>query len=130
MFFGNAANIIGAITASVGFIMLVYSMYIFYQIKRATPVHGMVVGNFQEFSTRGFLWKEKVEYEWNGTKNYYITVARTFKRGSHPLTLYVDEKGNVYEKGNAISKLLLGLFIVAMGIVMFGIGANINSILS
>jgi hypothetical protein len=112
------ARCIAALICSVGGVLTLSGLIDFANMHGAQKIVGTVVDYTQEYSSRGFLWKARVSYTFNGNECFYITRARTTRRGSTTIALYINEKGRIYEKTHAIEKTILGSVILLGTLIM------------
>ena len=102
----------------VGLIFIIRGLLTLSQCKSAELVNAEVVDMFQEYSARGFLWKAKVVYERAGKQHFYITRARSFKRGTCEIPIYIAQNGTIYEKSHAVAVFATGVGIVIGAIII------------
>ena len=108
----------------IGLLFMIRGLLTLQQCKSAQLVHAEIVDMFQEYSSRGFLWKAKVVYERAGKEHFYITRARSFKRGTGTVPIYIASNGAVYERAHAISVfssgigIIIGAFVIAILMIL------------
>ena len=91
-------------------------------IKSCTVIDGEIVGFTQEYSSRGFIRKAKVQYEFAGKTRTYISPARTFKRYTgEPIKLHVTEKGKIVDKWRAIEFSAIGALMIVISIILLSL---------
>jgi hypothetical protein len=112
------ARIIGSIICGVGVLFLAFGVIEMIKISSATKVVGNVIDFVQEYTSRGFLWKAKVEFEHDGIQRTHITRARTMRRGSGPINLYVSKNGQVMEKLHAIENIIFGTLALLISFII------------
>jgi hypothetical protein len=112
------ARCIAALICGMGGIFLLSGLIDVANIHGAQKVLGTVVDYVQEYTTRGFLWKAKVAYTLNNQECFHITKARTMKRGTATVNLYVGTNGKIYEKAYAIEKMVFGGLILLATIIV------------
>lgn len=81
-------------------------------------VVGSVTDCVQEYTNRGFLWKTKVSYEYDGKERFYVLRARAFRRGSGDVNLRVTKRGRVVEIGHMVEKLIFGIVAIVVAIAL------------
>ncbi len=70
-YLSNVVHLIGLIMLVSGLFMLGASCYKFIISRGYKTVYGNIVDFTQEYSTRGFIWKAKIEYEVDEKKYFY-----------------------------------------------------------
>lgn len=109
----------------VGFAILTIGLYIFINgavnmvaTTKARRIQGTIVDCVQEYTARGFIWKVRVEYILDGVTNFYITKARTSRRSSGPISIYINKRGRIIERENAIWNITFGLFMIVVATIV------------
>lgn len=113
------AQVVGSIICAVGFFILLSGIIGLIATTKAQKVRGTIVDSVQEYTTRGFIWKAKVEYTLNNTTYFYITKLRTLRRGSDTIYLYVNKRGKIIEIGNVVWNIVFGIGAIGVAIMVF-----------
>jgi hypothetical protein len=87
-------------------------------LVHAQAVVGDIVDFVQEYTTRGFLWKAKVQYQRDGITHTYITRARTTRRGTDHIKIYITDRGRIIEFNYMIEKIIIALISFALAFTM------------
>ena len=114
---------IGCALLLLGSFLMLRSIIAFVRIGSATVVPGRVVDHVQEYTSRGFIWKAKVAYVFNGEARFHVMSARTLRRGSDEIKLYLTKRGRVVEKEFAIESLVVGIIAIAIAAIIFSVAA-------
>jgi hypothetical protein len=120
----TAHTIINTATALIfgfGLVLIMIQIINLIMTKGSTKVVGRITNFFQEFTSRGFLWKASVEYELDGQTYKYITRARTARRSSGRMKLYITKRGRVIEPAHMVEMTLLGAVAIGIAIALYGV---------
>lgn len=101
-----------------GLVMISIAIYNLVRAKKCTKITADIYDVCQEYTARGFIWKDRIKFEWNGEKRNYITRARSMNRGCGKLDIYVDEKGRVIEPKKCIENIGIGVIAMICALVV------------
>lgn len=110
--------IVCALLMGTGLAFVSIALYNLIATKKAQKIEADIYDVCQEYTARGFIWKDRIKFEWNGQKRNYITKARSFSRGCGTLTIYVDGKGRVIEPKKCIENILIGTLAIIISLVI------------
>lgn len=102
--------------------LIAFSVIILYNGEKCLKLRKVrtnVIDNRQEFTSRGFLWKDIVQLEIDGKTIHYTTRGRSFKRGYGSVVLYVhDKKKWIFERNFCFEMIFAGLLVLTVAIVL------------
>lgn len=118
---GLLENIMYVVCGLIGFfglVMVSISVFNLIKTKKCTKITADIYDVCQEYTARGFIWKDRIKFVWNGEKRNYITKARSFSRGCGKLDIFVDEKGRVIEPKKCIENICIGAVAMLCALIV------------
>lgn len=113
----NFATIFGGIITAVASLLVLFVLVQLCRIASAQKITAKIVDNFQEFTSRGFLWKNQIIYELNGETIKYKMKSRSLTRRTGDITIYLTNKGNIIEIGRLLELGFLAVLLFIIGII-------------
>lgn len=117
--------LIGCGLAVLGLVFVFHAAISLYMSRSYMKINAQIVDYIQEYTSRGFMWKAKVRYNLDGNDCFYITKAKTRKRGSGIVKLRMNKNGKIVEIDNIISNISFGLFALTIALVVIAVSFSL-----